>query len=200
MALQKDTNNKEKKKNLENRSPEDILKYFYSTTSLTAIEKGWTTPFDENHFNNIRITFDLVDAKNQSVKKKSGLRVSLEEAKKLKKEGLKDLFFNDEAVIGRFLAEDIINENNGEIYFEAGDEITEKDLENIKDKNIKNIKVLNIDHVNIGAALRNTVHSDLNLNRDEALIDIYKNLRPGEPPTLEAAENLFNNLFFNHER
>ena len=78
MALQKDTNNKEKKKNLENRSPEDILKYFYSTTSLTAIEKGWTTPFDENHFNNIRITFDLVDAKNQSVKKKSGLRVSLE--------------------------------------------------------------------------------------------------------------------------
>ncbi|MCH2540787.1 MAG: DNA-directed RNA polymerase subunit beta, partial [Alphaproteobacteria bacterium] len=123
-----------------------------------------------------------------------------DEAKKLKKEGLKEFFLNDQAIIGRYLAEDIINESTGEILFEAGDEITDKDLENFKKNKIKNIKILNVDHVNVGAALRNTVHSDLNLNREESLIDIYKNLRPGEPPTLEAAENLFNNLFFNPER
>ena len=156
--------------------------------------------FDENHFNNARITFDLVDAKNHSVKKKSGSKISLEEAKKLKKEGLKEVFLSNQTIIGRYLAEDIINESTGEVYFEAGDEITKKDLENFKEKNIKNIKILNIDHVNVGAALRNTVHADLNLNREEALIDIYKNLRPGEPPTLEAAENLFHNYFFNPER
>ena len=64
----------------------------------------------------------------------------------------------------------------------------------------KSVKILEIDHIHVGAALRNTINADLNLNREEALIDIYKNLRPGEPPTLEAAENLFQNLFFNAER
>ena len=113
----------------------------------------------------------------------------------MKQEGLKEIFFSNQTIVGKYLAEDIINESTGEIFFEAGDEISETDLENIIKKDIKNIKILNIDHVNIGAALRNTVHADLNLNREEALIDIYKNLRPGEPPTLEAAENLFNNLF-----
>ena len=200
MALEKKSIAKDKKDKVQSRKPEDVLNYFYSSFELSAVEKGWVTLFDENYFNNIRITFDLVDAKNRSVIKKSGSRVSLDEAKKLKKEGLKELFLSNQAIVGRYLAEDIINEKTGEIFFEAGDEISDKDLENLEKKNIKNIKLLNVDHVNIGAALRNTVHNDLNLNREEALIDIYKNLRPGEPPTLEAAENLFKNLFFNPER
>ena len=141
-----------------------------------------------------------MDTKKHSIIKKSGSKISLEEAKTLKKDGLKEFYLSNKTIIGRYLAEDIINESTGEIYFEAGDEITEKDIENFKENNIKNIKVLNIDHVNVGSALRNTIHADLNLNREEALIDIYKNLRPGEPPTLEAAENLFHNLFFNPER
>ena len=120
-----------------------------------------------------------MDTKKHSIIKKSGSKISLEEAKKLKKEGLKEFFLSNKTIIGRYLAEDIINESTGEIYFEAGDEITEKDLENFKKNNIKNIKVLNIDHVNVGSALRNTIHADLKLNREEALIDIYKNLRPG---------------------
>ena len=200
MALEKDSSAKDKKRKKESRTPEDILNFFYSNIGLSEVDKGWTALFDENHFNNIRISFDLVDAKNHTVKKKSGSRILFDEAKKLKKEGLKEFFLNDQAIIGRYLAEDIINESTGEILFEAGDEITDKDLENFKKNKIKNIKILNVDHVNVGAALRNTVHSDLNLNREESLIDIYKNLRPGEPPTLEAAENLFNNLFFNPER
>ena len=201
LALEKNSNIKDKKKDkLQSRTQEDILNYFYSNIELSSVEKGWVTSFDENYFNNIRITFDLVDARNRSIKKKSGTRVSLDEAKKLKQEGLKELFFSNQTIIGKYLAEDIINENTGEVIFEAGDEITEKDLQNIEKKNIKKIKVLNIDHVNIGAALRNTIHVDLNLNREEALIDIYKNIRPGEPPTLEAAEKVFHNYFFNPER
>ena len=199
LALQKNLN-QDKKEKPQDRSPEDILNYFYSNLELSAVDKGWVATFDENNFNNIRITFDLIDPKNHVVKKKSGSKISLDEAKKLKEEGLKEIFFSDQTIIGKYLAEDIINESSGEIFFEAGDEITDKDLENLKEKNIKNIKILNIDHVNVGAALRNTVNTDLNLNREEALIDIYKNLRPGEPPTLDAAENLFNNLFFNSER
>tara|TARA_B100000949_G_scaffold191141_1_gene174604 strand:- start:2277 stop:5756 length:3480 start_codon:yes stop_codon:yes gene_type:complete len=200
MALEKDSTTKDKKQKNESRTPEDILNFFYTNIELSQVDKGWVALFDENHFNNVRISFDLVDAKNHTVKKKSGSRILFDEAKKLKKEGLKEFFLSDEVIIGRYLAEDIINESTGEILFEAGDEITGKDIENFKKNKIKKLTVLNVDHVNVGAALRNTVHTDLNLNREEALIDIYKNLRPGEPPTLEAAETLFNNLFFNPER
>jgi len=200
MALKETSTAKGNKDNSQSRSPEDILNYFCSNLELSAVEKGWVGLFDENHFNNVRLTFDLIDAKSRTVKKKSGSRVFLDEAKKLKQEGLKEIFLSNQTIVGKYLSEDIIDEKTGEIFFEAGDEINDKDLESLEKKNIKNIKVLNVDHVNIGAALRNTISADLNLNREEALIDIYKNLRPGEPPTLEAAENLFNNLFFNPER
>ena len=166
MALEKNLNTKDKKNKSQNRTPEDVLNYFYLNNKLSAVNKGWVTLFDENQFNNIRLTFDLVDAKDHSVKKKSGSRISLDEAKKLKQDGLKELFFSNQSIIGKYLAEDIINESTGEIFFESGDEITEKDLENLEKKNIKNIKLLNVDHVNIGAALRNTVHTDLNLNQE----------------------------------
>ena len=198
MALKKDDG--EKKSKSVGLSQEEVLNYFYYSSSLTKIDKGWVTSFDPEQYNNIRLSYDLIDSKSRSVKKKSGEKIILDEANKLKKDGLNEIFLSDSVIVGKYLGQDIINEKTGEVYFEAGDEITEKDLDNFEKKNIKNIVILNIDHINYGASLRNTVHSDLNLNRDEALIDIYKNLRPGEPPTLEAAENLFNNLFFNSER
>ncbi len=198
MALKKDDG--EKKSKSVGLSQEEVLNYFYYSSSLTKTDKGWVTSFDPEQYNNIRLSYDLIDSKSRSVKKKSGEKIILDEANKLKKDGLNEIFLSDSVIVGKYLGQDIINEKTGEVYFEAGDEITEKDLDNFEKKNIKNIVILNIDHINYGASLRNTVHSDLNLNRDEALIDIYKNLRPGEPPTLEAAENLFNNLFFNSER
>ena len=118
MALEKNLDTKDKTKNkLSSNTIEDILNYFYSNFGLVAVKDGWITEFDENHFNNTRITFDLVDAKNHSVKKKSGSKISLEEAKKLKKEGLKEVFLSNQTIIGRYLAEDIINESTGEIFF-----------------------------------------------------------------------------------
>jgi len=90
MALEKKSIAKDKKDKVQSRKPEDVLNYFYSSFELSAVEKGWVTLFDENYFNNIRITFDLVDAKNRSVIKKSGSRVSLDEAKKL---GFDDLLY-----------------------------------------------------------------------------------------------------------
>jgi len=201
MALpKKEDPSKSKNKISVGMSPEEILGYFYKTTVLNRDEKGWKTNFDISKFNNIKLTNDLINAKNKSVIKKSGTKVTLSEAEKLEKEGLKEIFIPDNSLIGAYVAQDIINTKTGEIFFEAGDEVLEKDLELLNKENINNIHILNIDHVNVGAALRNTIHSDPNINRENALIDIYKNLRPGEPPTTEAAENLFNNLFFNPER
>jgi len=88
----------------------------------------------------------------------------------------------------------------GQIYAEAGDELSEEAMELINEAGITEISVLNIDFVNVGPYIRNTLAADKNDSRAGALVDIYRVMRPGEPPTTEAAEDLFNSLFFDSER
>ncbi|MGT9989226.1 DNA-directed RNA polymerase subunit beta, partial [Klebsiella pneumoniae] len=118
----------------------------------------------------------------------------------LSEKGLKALKATDEDLYGNYLAEDIVNYETGEIYLEAGDEIDEKTLGLILQSGFDEIPVLNIDHVNVGAYIRNTLSADKNENRQEALFDIYRVMRPGEPPTMDSAEAMFNSLFFDAER
>ncbi len=106
---------------------------------------------------------------------------------------------DDAELIGRFVAEDLINEKTGEILAEAGDEITEAMQESFKKFKIKEFSVLYIDNVNVGAYIRNTMMTDKNRTREDALVDIYKVMRPGEPPTIESADSLFRGLFFDLE-
>jgi DNA-directed RNA polymerase subunit beta len=97
----------------------------------------------------------------------------------------------------RFLCRaDLINKKTGEIYAEAGDELTAALIKTLADAGVSDIPVLNIDHVNVGAYIRNTLAADKNMTKDDALIDIYRVMRPGEPTTPEAAETLFKSLFF----
>jgi len=113
-------------------------------------------------------------------------------------------------VVGKFVSKDIINEETGAIYVEAGDELTwelDKDgeviggsLKDLLDAGITTIPVLDIDNVNVGAYMRNTMAMDKNMSRDTALMDIYRVMRPGEPPTVDAASALFDTLFFDSER
>ena len=90
-----------------------------------------------------------------------------------------------EELIGRYAALDVINEKTGEIYVEAGQEITQAVLDLFEEHGIDVLPTLAIDHVNVGPYIRNTLAADKNSNREEALIDIYRVMRPGEPPTLE---------------
>ena len=96
-----------------------------------------------------------------------------------------------EELIGRYAALDIINEKTGEIYVEAGQEITQAVLDLFDENDIDVLPTLAIDHTNVGPYIRNTLAADKNSNREEALLDIYRVMRPGEPPTLEQAETLF---------
>ncbi|MGZ9086787.1 MAG: DNA-directed RNA polymerase subunit beta, partial [Rhodoplanes sp.] len=93
-----------------------------------------------------------------------------------------------------------VNAKTGEIYVEAGEEITEKTLKLLAEVGYKELPVLDIDHVNIGAYIRNTLTVDKNLRREDALFDIYRVMRPGEPPTIDTAQTMFNSLFFDSER
>jgi DNA-directed RNA polymerase subunit beta len=121
-------------------------------------------------------------------------------ARELAEEGLKEVLFNAEDLAGKYLAEDIVNMATGQIYGEAGEELNLKLLETLHAAKIKEFPILDIDHVTVGAFIRNTLNIDKNSNHEEALMDVYRVMRPGEPPTLDAAQALFHGLFFDPER
>ncbi len=130
----------------------------------------------------------------------SGQKISPRAANKAAKDGLTDLLIPTEEIFGRYSAYDLINEATGEIYIEAGDEVSAENLELLDKAGIDRIELLDIDHVATGPWIRNTLKADKAEEREQALSDIYRVMRPGEPPTLETAESLFSGLFFDPDR
>lgn len=181
-------------------SKEDILSAFYQKNTFTRDKKGWKLAFDPEKVKGVKLTHDLIDADTKEVLMKTGEKIVLAKAKKLQKDGLKNILVYDEDLIGRFIANDMIDETTGEVIIEAGDEITADILETFNRLKVKSFDTLYIDYVNVGPYLRNTLVADRNTTREEALIDIYKVMRPGEPPTVETADNLFRSMFFSLER
>ncbi|HEU0156292.1 MAG TPA: DNA-directed RNA polymerase subunit beta, partial [Stellaceae bacterium] len=180
-------------------SKEEILGWFYGTVTFRRGELGWMTPFREEQFKG-KLTAPLRDARNGEVVLAEGERMTPRTARRLREAGLGDILSDDEQLVGRYFASDLIDEATGEVYFEAGDEITPAALAQLAQAGIDELPVLDIDHVTTGAYIRNTLAIDKNATREDALIDIYRVMRPGEPPTLETAETLFNSLFFDPER
>ena len=183
-------------------SREDILSEYYESIEFKREKKkeGWTRPFQAEEYRGAKLLRDLVDAKTGEVMAPAGRKLTKRGAKKLSDEGLKAILISDEEMSERFASEDIVNTQTGQIYAEAGDELSVEIMEQIVEAEIAEIAVLNIDHVNVGPYIRNTLAADKNDSREGALVDIYRVMRPGEPPTAEAAEDLFNSLFFDGER
>ena len=179
---------------------EAIMEHFYDRVDYTKKKQGWCTPFDPEKFRGLKPAHDLVDAKDGKVVVEAGRKMTPRLARKLEEEGLKELLVQPEELVGRYLALDMVNENSGEIYCEAGEELTEENLAILEDAGFKTLPIADIDHVNVGAFIRNTMAVDKSQSREQALLDIYRVMRPGEPPTLETAETLFNGLFFDSER
>ncbi len=191
---------------------EGIMDAYYNTVDFKLQKnKGWVTKFFPERVRGTRPTYDLVDAKTGEVIAKAGEKVTPRMVKKLIDDGkVTELLVPFDHILGRYVAKDIINEETGAIYVEAGDELTQtvdKDgeitggsLKVLLDNGITTIPILDIDNVNVGPYIRNTMAADKNLNRDTALMDIYRVMRPGEPPTVEAASQLFDTLFFDKER
>lgn len=179
---------------------EQVLAEFYEQVTFTKTRNGWKIPFDMTRWRSGKILRDLVDAKSKKVLLKAGEKMTPRLAKKFKEEGLNEILVPLDDLLGRFAAEDMINESTGEIYVEAGDEITEQILKTLEAEGLERIPTLAIDHIHTGPYLRNTLAADRNYSREEALLDIYRVMRPGEPPTIESAELLFYSLFFDLER
>src|SRR5207244_7124529 len=181
-------------------SREECRNTFYKQVLYKRSKDGWRVPFDSNRMRGYKPINDLVDADSGKVVVEAGKKITVRQARQLTEKGLKALRMTDEELIGHYIAEDLVNAKTGEIYAEAGDEITEKSLKLINEAGYKEIPILDIDHVNVGAYIRNTLAIDKNMAREDALFDIYRVMRPGEPPTLDTAQSMFNSLFFDTER
>ncbi|MFC5304432.1 DNA-directed RNA polymerase subunit beta [Azospirillum picis] len=181
-------------------SKEEILNYFYDTITYARSAGGWKTPFSAERMKGVKLVSDLVDAATGAVVAEAGTKMTPRVIKKLVEGGLTEQQVSTEELTGRYLAVDIINERTGEVIYEAGDELSASDLDKLEKTGVDELPVLAIDHLNVGAYIRNTMNADRNASREDALIDIYRVMRPGEPPTLESAEALFSGLFFDSER
>ena len=191
---------------------EGIMDAYYDTVVYTVKKnKGWVTKFFPERIRGTRPNYDIIDAKTGKVIAEAGKKVTPRAVKKLIDDAkVTEILVPFDELVGKFVAKDLINEETGEIWVEAGDELTwelDKDdevkggaLKRLIDEGVTDIPVLDIDNVNVGPYMRNTVASDKNWNRDTALMDIYRVMRPGEPPTVDAASALFETLFFDSER
>lgn len=148
--------------------------------------KGETATFD------IKVKGDVVVPQ--------GRRITALHIKNLKKSGIKSLTVPEDYLMGKILAENLVDTDTGEVFANANDEVTEELLVAIREKGIKQIKTIFTNEVDRGPYISNSLALDPTTNHLEAKVEIYRMMRPGEPPTRDSAENLFQNLFFNSER
>jgi DNA-directed RNA polymerase subunit beta len=178
--------------------PEEILAHFYGRVVFTHTAKGWARPFDPDAFRGMKLLEPLVDADTGQVVAEAEAKLTQRMVRKIA-ESTKEVLVGRADLLGRFMAEDLVNPETGEIFAEAGEELAEARLAALEDAGITALPTLAVDQ-SAGPWIRNTLTVDKNANRDDALIDIYRVMRPGEPPTPETAEVLFRGLFFDPDR
>jgi DNA-directed RNA polymerase subunit beta len=183
---------------LKGMDAEEMLGCFYGQVMYSANNGQWARPFEAESFRNQKLIDDLVDADTGEVVAKSDEKLTARVVRKIAEKTKRVLVARTD-MLGRFVAVDMYDPQTGEIYAEAGDELTEQKLAQFEAKGISDLPTLAIDQAN-GPWLRNTLAADKNANREDALIDIYRVMRPGEPPTSETAEALFKGLFFDGDR
>ena len=179
---------------------EEILSTFYKKVVYTRAKDGWRVPFDADRMKGLKASVDLIDADSGEVAVEAGKKLTARTARQLTERGVKALRAVDADLYGQYIADDLYDPQTGEIFAEAGDEITDKSLHALIEAGFDELPVLDIDHVNIGPYIRNTLKVDKNSSREDALFDIYRVMRPGEPPTIDSAEAMFTSLFFDPER
>src|ERR1700760_3903415 len=170
---------------------EEILDYFFGKISFKHQKDGsWSTPLDAGWMRNAKTQSDWKNAKSGETVHEGGAKITVRALRKL----------GEDELIGRFSALDMVNPETGEIYVEAGEELNADNLATLLEAGFHDVEVLAIDGLNVGPYIRSTVNVDKNHSREQALIDIYRVMRPGEPPTIDTAETLFGQLFFDPER
>jgi len=177
---------------------DEVLGYFYDQVVFEKLPKGWARPFTPEAFRNVKLLSPLFDADTGEEVAAEGDKLTARKVRQIA-ENTKVVLVGRADLLGRFVAQDMVNAETGEIYAEAGEELTEARLVALEDAGLTTLATLAVDAAN-GPWIRNTLTVDKNSSRDEALVDIYRIMRPGEPPTPETAEAMFQGLFFDGDR
>jgi len=177
----------------------DIVNEFYEKEVFTFDEKlkKWKTRFNPENYKTKNFSEEVIDAKTGKTTIKLGEKINFLSAKKLSNDGLKEIFVSNESLYGKFLHKNIkiVDE-----VFKVGTELDERILSRIIDEKIFSIEISTTNSINKGPYLLQTIFNDKNESKNDAINEIYKVLRPGEPPTVEIATQIFNNLFFSSDR
>ncbi len=178
---------------------QQLLDYYYDTETIYIVsEEQYAKSIEYDLLPGQRATHDILVGDDVLVRKNR--KFTRAAIRKLKSAGLEMLPIDVAEVLGKVAAEDVIDEDTGEILLAVNDEVSEDRIAALREAGISEFKVLFIDGLNVGSYLRDTLIADKVQSQDEAILEIYRRLRPGDPPTLDTARNLFNNLFFNPER
>jgi len=181
----------------------EILDLFYDFKIFIfdKEKKKWKTKFNPNEYKRpVKLRTDLVDTNNDKRILKKGSKINFAIAKKLFDEGLKNVLFTSDYFLGKYIKNNISNPINNEIFLKSGSAIDQENLNNISKYNISTLEIADVDPITKGSYLIDTLNMDKNDSKTEAINDIYRVLRPGEPPSFEVANEIFNKLFFTSER
>ncbi len=180
-------------------SSEEILDLFFDKNVFHVKKDGLSMDLVPERMRGESATFDIVD-RNRNVIVDAGRRITARHVRMLERSRLKRLDVPRDYVVGRVIARDMVAPETGEIIVSCNATITDEVLDQLLEAGVKSIETIYTNDLDCGPYLADTLGSDITRNRLEALVEIYRMMRPGEPPTKEAAENLFNNLFFSAER
>ena len=183
-------------------SKAEIADEFYANETYTFDPKTekWKTKFNPENYKAKNFSEEVIDAKTGEVVIKLGDKINFLNAKKLANDGLKDILVSRESLFGKFLHRDVQVNDEEEGTFAIGTELNDAVIQQILDANIHSLQISVTNSINKGPYLLTTILNDKNNSKDEAITEIYKMLRPGEPPTIEIATQIFNNLFFSSDR
>ena len=181
-------------------SNEELLRIFYPSETVRVLGKNrFVRPVSEVLIG-AKSRVSIKDPKTGELIVKEGSKITKVTIRKLDGAGIREIPVTREEIIGRITLRDIIDPETGEVVLESNEPITEEVFDRIVAMKLDSIELLFIDNVRYLPSLRDTIMTDRVSTREEALIEIYKKLRPGEPSTVEAAEDLFNSLFFDQRR
>ena len=178
----------------------DILNYFYKKKTIKKVKNGWSMSFDYNRMKGLKLQKDLVDSKSNEIVVEAGTKLTARVIKKLEESGFVNQLITSEELFGLYIGENIINPETNEVFLAIGNELKADKVAFLERIGLKEFTILDIDHSTIGAYICNTLSADKNETTEEALVDIFRVIRPGEPSTVEGARTTFNALFFDADR
>src|SRR5438477_1326674 len=179
---------------------EDLLNYFYRRDTVVLEGRKAAKVFQADHLVGVKASRDIRHPQSNELLVKEGRKFTKMALRQMEQAGVTQIPIALEEVIGRVSAHDVKDAKTGEVVLATNEEITEEKLEALRQRGVNKVEVLFLDDSNIGPSLRSTLLQDRIGSPEEAILEIYRRLRPGDPPTPETATAFFNNLFFNPER